>query len=408
MKRRETAAKPDRRPRKGASWERAWDHQAARRGVALLLAGLLLFSFGGEVRGAKREPAAGEPVLPKVEADAYILMSADTGEVFAGKDIPARLPMASTTKIMTGLLAAESGPLDQLYTVSAEDVDTEGSMLGLKAGDQLTLRDLMTGMLLKSGNDAAACVASVVAGDRFVERMNEKAAQLGMADTHFTNPSGLPDDEHYSSAYDMAVLARAALQNPDFAAICGSSEAAIAVSGTRWHLRNSNRLLREMEGAVGMKTGFTKKAGRCLVSAATRDGATLICVTLHCYDDWRVHKDLMDYGFGTGDRQSTDPTYVATLDVVGGTEETVTVRVESDLEELLLKDGSSLKKTVNLPPFLYAPVAEGQVVGEILYAAGEGDALRVEIVTSQGAAAKESSQKGFWQWLLGLFGKKAQ
>ena len=195
--------------------------------------------------------------------------------------------------------------------------------MGLREGDSVSLNGLATGMLLASGNDAANAAAVKIAGsiEKFSGLMNQKAKELGMENSHFVTPSGLPNDDHYSTAADMALLARHALQNERFAAICTKSSAKLSFGNPpfdRW-LYNHNRLLEDYPGCIGIKTGFTKKAGRCLVSAARRDGVTLICVTLSDPNDWRDHAALLDTGFAqTEKRELSVSTQDISLDVVGG------------------------------------------------------------------------------------------
>ena len=180
--------------------------------------------------------------------------------------------MASTTKIMTALLTLEQGGLDDYFQVDSDAIRVEGSSMGLQEGDSVSLRALAYGMLLASGNDGANAAAVRIAGSipAFVERMNARAAEIGMADTRFATPSGLDDPGHYSTAYDMALLAREALQSPLFAEICAQSKAVVQYGNppyNRW-LTNHNRLLREYPGTIGVKTGFTKASGRCQIGRA--------------------------------------------------------------------------------------------------------------------------------------------
>ena len=239
-------------------------------------------------------------------ASCAILMDAESGRVLFEQDIHRPRLIASTTKLLTALVAVEQAEdLDEMVSVKGEWLGSEGSSIYLKAGEEISLRGLLYGLLLQSGNDAAMAIACHTAGSEadFVARMNEKAAQLGMDDSSFANPSGLNDNGHYSTAYDMALLARACLENETVAEICATRSITI---GTRTFV-NHNKLLYRYEGCVGMKTGFTEKAGRTLVSAATRDGQTLICVTLNDGDDWNDHCKLLDYGFQTYPRRVLCP-----------------------------------------------------------------------------------------------------
>lgn len=239
---------------------------------------------------------------PQIAARAAVVVEYETGKVLYEKNADLELPMASTTKIMTTLLTLESGDIDEWFTVDSEAIKVEGSSMGLSEGKIVTRRILAYGMMLPSGNDAANAAAVAVAGsiEDFVELMNEKAENFGLTNTHFATPSGLDDytDEHYSTALDMANLTRLALSNEIFREICGTKSICLQFGdGESFWLSNSNKLLSSCDGVIGVKTGFTDKAGRCLVSACERDGVTLICVTLSDPNDWYDHTNLYDYCF---------------------------------------------------------------------------------------------------------------
>ena len=229
-------------------------------------------------------------------ASAAILMDADSGRVFYKQNAHEQRLIASITKLMTALTALESGhDLEEEVTVRPEWVGAEGSSIYLRDGEKLTLETLLYGMLLRSGNDAALAVAGYC-GDSiedFVAEMNRKARELGMENSHFANPSGLNQDGHYSSAYDMALLARACLENETLRQMVSTKSISL---GDR-SFTNHNKLLWRYKGCIGLKTGYTEKAGRTLVSAAERDGLTLVCVTLNDPNDWADHAALFDYGF---------------------------------------------------------------------------------------------------------------
>ncbi len=234
-------------------------------------------------------------------AKAAVLIEAETGRVLYSKNADVKLPMASTTKIMTAILSLESGDPDRKFTVDPEAIKVEGSSMGLLEGDTVSKRDLLYGMLLPSGNDAANATAVAVSGsvDAFVALMNQKAHELGLNSTHFVTPSGLDDNtkEHYSTAMDMARLAGYAILNNDFRAICSEKSVSLDLGGRKLWLNNTNKLLGSCEGVFGIKTGFTDKAGRCLVTACERGDITLICVTLGDSTDWIDHEKLYDYGY---------------------------------------------------------------------------------------------------------------
>lgn len=350
-------------------------------------------------------PAAS--AAPGVSAQAAVLMDADSGRVLYAKEEHKQLSMASTTKIMTALLTVEQGNLDREITVTDEMVRVEGSAMGLRAGDKVTMEGLVYGMLLSSGNDAANAAALSIAGsaEAFAELMNQKAKELGANDTHFVTPSGLDAEEHYSTAYDMALIGAAAMKNETFASIASTKSTTVTFGNPPkevW-LSNHNRLLKEYDGTIGVKTGFTKKSGRCLVSCAERDGVRLIVVTLNAPDDWNDHKSLFDYGFS----QLTDTELPAPLPVqlpvTGGMENSVEIWCSEKVHTALLAGEESLLTTrMEVEPFLYAPVKEGDKVGELVYLIGDREVARVPLVATKGVEARP--ERNMWEKIADFFG----
>lgn len=304
-----------------------------------------------------------------VSAKAAVVYQPDTHKLMFRKNIGEKLPMASTTKIMTTLLLAESGDFDTPFTVDPAAVRTEGSSMGLLEGDTVTGRALCAGMLLPSGNDAANVTAVHLGGtyEKFAELMNFRASLIGMKNTHFVTPSGLHDDDHYSTAYDMALLAAEALDNPTFAEICSAQNLKVNYGNPpydRW-LKNTNKLLGMCEGCKGVKTGFTDEAGRCLVSACERDGITLICVTLNDPNDWQDHINMYEDAFSRITPIEIDPGVISERVAGSGTE-----AVNVSCGERIVypaADGKAPEFSFNIvmPPFLYAPVNAGDKVGKI-------------------------------------------
>lgn len=257
-------------------------------------------------------------------AASAVLIEAESGDIVYEKDAHARRGPASTTKIMTALVAIENSTLDKVVTVAPEAANVEGSSAYLYAGEQVTMETLLYALMLGSANDAAAAIAYEVAGgmEEFAALMNEKAALLGLRDTHFENPHGLDAEDHYTSAYDLAMIARAALENETFRKIVSTKNYAAKMNGgdaTRV-FHNHNRLLHSYDDIIGVKTGFTKKCGRTLVSAAERDGVTVIAVTLDDGDDWRDHRALLDEGLSLYERVTLCRTgdFETEIDTVGG------------------------------------------------------------------------------------------
>lgn len=342
-----------------------------KRMVSLIISICMIFSLSG--------PSVVAVTSVGTSARGAILIEAKTGEVLYEKNANQILQMASTTKIMTTLLCLESGNLDEYFTVDPEAIKVEGSSMGLLEGDLVTKRILCYGMMLPSGNDAANATAVKIGGsiDKFVELMNNRAKEIGMNNTNFVTPSGLDDytDLHYSTAYDMALLARQALKNPYFAEICSTKNAKVEFGNPaygRW-LTNSNKLLTNCPGAIGVKTGFTDKARRCLVSACERDGVTLICVTLNDPNDWQDHSSLYEYGFSKMKKISIPiENQDMVVNVVGGKRELAYLKL-SEPSELTLYNGDAQKitKKIILPKFCYAPLNKGEIVGQVQYYCGD-------------------------------------
>lgn len=238
-----------------------------------------------------------------VSAQSAILMEQDSGRVIFEKDAYTQRRIASITKIMTAILAIESGKLDKTVTVSSTAIRTEGSSIYLQEGEKIKLEDLVYGLMLRSGNDAAVAIAETVGGslDGFVYLMNQKAEEIGMKNTHFANPHGLDDHEdHYSSAYDMALLTRYAMNNDTYKKIAGTESYRSESSNDKWDRvwKNKNKLLTSLyEYSTGGKTGYTKRAKRTLVSTAEKDGVSYIAVTLNDPDDWDDHINLFETAF---------------------------------------------------------------------------------------------------------------
>lgn len=309
---------------------------------------------------------------PEVSAKACVLIEEKTGRIVYDKNSSEKLPMASTTKIMTTLLCLESDGIDDEFIVDSEAIKVEGSSMGLVEGDVVTKRALCYGMLLPSGNDAANAAAVRIAGsaEAFADMMNERAAEIGMTRTCFVTPSGLDADGHGASAYDMALLAREALRNPDFREICSQQKAKVCFGNPpyeRW-LENSNKLLSMCEGVKGVKTGFTDDAGRCLVSACERDGVSLICVTLNDKNDWNDHSALYDYGFSVLNKSLLESDEIFHVEVAGGTEESVPVKADGSIA--IGTDGMTenrIKTELILSPFVYAPINADDEVGELKF-----------------------------------------
>ena len=304
-------------------------------------------------------------------AASAMLIEAESGHILYEKDAHTPRPMASTTKIMTALVVIEAGRLDDVTKVSPSAAATEGSSIYLKPGERISVRNLLYGLMLESGNDAAAALAEYVGGsiEGFASLMNRRAALMGLKSTRFCNPSGLPDQNHYTTAYELALIGRQGLRNPVFAEIVSTKSYKAPMedgSGARY-FTNGNKLLRLYPHATGMKTGFTKQAGRCLISSAERDGVTLIAVTLNDGNDWNDHMTMHNYGFEVVTKEPVlSPREVVVKRPVGNGKTLVTL---SNTEGLSLYRGLSggYERVISAAPLILAPVKAGDVLGEVSF-----------------------------------------
>ena len=305
--------------------------------------------------------------------ECVVLYQPDTETFVYSKNANARRPMASTTKIMTALVAIENSDLSDIVTVTRDSVGIEGTSVGLREGERMTMKDLLYLMMLESANDAASAIAIHIGGSvsEFADMMNKRAASLSMKDSSFKNPHGLPQSEHYTSAEDLALLAAEALNNDVFAEIVSTKSITIPLHDrqTNYTANNHNKLLSMYDYAIGVKTGFTKKSGRCLVGAARRDGVTLICVTLNAPDDWNDHKNLFDYGFEAFSRirlaEAEEFSYE--IPVLDGIDEKVRCTNANELSIILPKGADDIEKSVYVNRFLVAPIEREQEVGKVTF-----------------------------------------
>ena len=357
----------------------------------MLLASLLpLFSFS----------TAATTVNPlSVSAKSAVLIEAESAEIVYAKNANTMLPMASTTKIMTALTALKLAKLSDKICVDARAVGVEGSSIYLVEGEILTLEELLYALLLESANDAAVAIAIGVSGsvDAFCDEMNRMAKELGLVQTHFTNPHGLDDEEHYTTAYELALIARSLLKNEALKKIVSTQKTTVSHDGTA-HARlmvNHNKLLRTYEGCIGIKTGFTKRSGRCLVSAAKRNGVCLIAVTLNAPDDWRDHTALFDCGFSQyrSVLLCTSGEYQIMLPVVGGTGGECVITNPNELRITLPNRPVTVTSSIELPRFVYAPVTTDEVIGKAVFFADlDGDGIKEKIAETQLSATQTIDQ----------------
>jgi len=311
--------------------------------------------------------------------------------VLLEKESERELPIASTTKIMTALVALERGSLTDRVRVRREHL-REGSSMYLKEGEELTLEELLYGLLLASGNDAAECIAAHYGGEEFLAAMNEKAAALGMEHTSFANASGLDASGHHSSALDMARLAAAAMENPLFSRIVSTKSAS---AGERV-LSNHNKLLGALDGCIGLKTGYTSAAGRTLVSCCERDGLRFVAVTLNDRADWDDHTALYDYAFSVVSSKAAvrRGDICAYLPIEGAERKSAAVTAKDSIFYPCAEDEIfSYEKF--LPETLCAPIIAGQEVGELIVCLDGEEIGRTALVCAQAIVENEGEEGVF-------------
>jgi len=352
--------------------------------AAALLAAVLFFPIQAHALSAQRA----------------ILVDAQTGRVLYEKCADERALIASTTKIMTALLICEQCNVLDRMRIPREAVGIEGSSMYLQEGEILTIQELLYGLMLHSGNDAAVALAIYCGGtvEGFAELMNDKARSLGMTGTHFENPNGLDSPGHYSTARDMACLAAYAMENPIFAR---TVSAKTVTAGGR-SLRNHNKLLWRMENADGVKTGYTRAAGRILVSSAVKDGRRLVAVTLNAPDDWNDHQRLLTNGLEgyTVHCLVRKDACLGTVEIAGGTEGMATLLAAEDFS-YALAEGEQPHITITGPGFVYAPVSAGQDAG-VAYVSLNGKEIgKIPLVYGTAAEQEETQKKTIWQTLFG-------
>ena len=317
-------------------------------------------------------------------AQSAVLMDADSGRILYEKDGSAKLPMASTTKIMTLTVALESGNLDDVVEVSKLAASQPDVQLNIRTGEKYLLRDLLYSLMLESHNDVAVAVAEHIGGsvEGFADMMNQKARDIGAYQTHFVTPNGLDSDEHYTTASDLALIARYAIQNEKFIEITNTPSYSFSdIDGGRsFTVNNKDAFLNQMDGAIGIKTGFTGKAGYCFVGALKRDDRTFISVVLAC--GWPPHKTwkwadtqkLMQYGLDNYEYRhiSEDGKTFDPVSVKDGQIPTVDLRMEKQDLNLLMRPDEQVNVEYEVPDMLEAPVEEGTIVGNAqYYVAGE-------------------------------------
>jgi D-alanyl-D-alanine carboxypeptidase (penicillin-binding protein 5/6) len=361
--------------------------------VATVAAVLLLFPVSS-VHAQSEAPETG--------AAGAVLIEANTRMVLMADEAHKKLPMASTTKIMTALLAIENCSLDEMVEVPVEAYGVEGSSMYLQKGEKLSMRDLLYGLMLVSGNDAAVTIAVHVGGsvEGFAAMMNERAKELGALNTNFMTPNGLPDDNHFTTAYDLALIAAQAMQLDAFSQIVSSTYYRTTTGLVTRTLKNKNKILWEYPGGCGIKTGYTKAAGKCLVFSAKKDGMMLIGVVLNCSDMFNSAKTMLDYGFDNYELATVvqKGTVVARLSVDNGMKNALALVAKDDII-IPIKKGENITLTtrVECPSAVAAPVGQGTLIGRVYVLSETKTIASMELVASESV-----DSRNYAEWLKKL------
>ena len=340
-----------------------------------------------------------------ISAKSATLYEPETECFLYEKNADTKMPMASTTKILTGLIAVERCNPEDLVEIDSQAIGIEGSSAYLKAGELLTVEQLLYAMLLQSANDAATALAIHISGsvDDFALLMTERAKEIGATNSNFTNPHGLDDQEHYTTARDLALIATEAMKNDCFVKIVSTRKKTFVTEyGTRTYV-NHNKLLRLYDDCIGIKTGFTKRSGRCLVSCALRDGLIFVAVTLDAPDDWNDHRTLLDYGYSKLEKitfaKSGD--YIYKVPVINGVSQSVIASNTSGKDIILPKGDYRVDEHIKLTKFVSAPVKEGALLGEVIYSLDNNEVARIQLVATE--TIEKQKEKNLLDRILSIF-----
>lgn len=366
----------------------------------VILALLLSLTFGIWMKPAE--------AATYVTADSAVVIDALTGQVLYGKNMHVRRPPASTTKIVTTILALELGNLQDKVTASKRAASQEGSSIWLTTGEVLTLEEMLYGIMLSSGNDASVAVAEYIAGsvEEFAVLMNRKSQEIGALNSTFKNPNGLPHNEHLTTAYDLAMIMRYGMQNPMFRKLNATQVKEISWPGNTWNrvLHNHNKLLKMYEGCDGGKTGYTKAAGRCLISTATRNGRRVITIVLHADALWEDSTTLLDYGLD----QFTNITLFKAGEVVhvaefaGSREKELQLMSARDFVVTIPRgQESKVTKTIHLRENLQVPIMKGEKVGNMEISLNGEKVGQLDLIAKEDLT-EVSLVHRFWRWISSI------
>ena len=351
--------------------------------ICIILITVLLFAMLSVYASATSKSTKSNIFTKNISAKAATLYEPTSKKIIYSKNGEERLPMASTTKIMTAMVVVDNCNTMETVIIGPESVGVEGSSAYLSEGDEYTVLELLYALMLQSANDAATALAYYVAGgiSEFSEMMNRKANDLGLENTHFTNPHGLDAEDHYTTSNDLAIMSAELLENEILREIVSTYKKTFTYDERTRTYINHNKLLRLYADAAGVKTGFTKRSGRCLVGAAERDGMTFISVTLDAPSDWSDHTALLDFAFDSYEKiqLTAKGDYLQNINVVGGDKESVYISAKENLEVIKEKETTDIEEIISLPKYLIAPIKEGETVGRVTYKVGGRD-YTVELV----------------------------
>lgn len=332
-------------------------------------------------------------------AKSAILIEAKTGRVLYDKNSEQKLPIASTTKIVTAITVLDNcDNLDRVVTVEKDCVGVEGTSIYLKAGERLSVRELLYGLMLRSGNDASVVLAKHTAGsvEKFCEMMNNTASKLGLKNSSFTNPHGLDSDQHYSTALDLAKITAYALNNEEFKKIVSTHSITIGDGGNTRFLQNKNKLLKNLDGCIGVKTGFTSKAGRCLVSAAERNGLRLVCVVLNCGPMFEESLKMLELGFDNFEMKQAVSAYQTYDDVFvenGTVDKVSTYSRRGFCYPLSKNEIAEMRVLVDLPKSVMAPIKKDVAIGLVEVYIGKHLIFSEKIYTMDKVGSRQITDK---------------
>ena len=360
--------------------------------ICIILITVLLFAMLSVYASATSKSTKSNIFTKNISAKAATLYEPTSKKIIYSKNGEERLPMASTTKIMTAMVVVDNCNTMETVIIGPESVGVEGSSAYLSEGDEYTVLELLYALMLQSANDAATALAYYVAGgiSEFSEMMNRKANDLGLENTHFINPHGLDAEDHYTTSNDLAIMSAELLENEILREIVSTYKKTFTYDERTRTYINHNKLLRLYADAAGVKTGFTRRSGRCLVGAAERDGMTFISVTLDAPSDWSDHTALLDFAFDSYEKiqLTAKGDYLQNINVVGGDKESVYISAKGNLEVIKEKETTDIEEIISLPKYLIAPIKEGETVGRVTYKVGGRD-YTVDLV-----ALNEVNRKG--------------